>query len=66
MRDRRSWLPRHYAGIADGNALRNLVPDINEHDVFICGPDAWTEAVIASARRAGVPAEHVHTERFAW
>jgi ferredoxin-NADP reductase len=66
MRDRRSWLPRHYAGMADGNALLYLVPDINEHDVFICGPDAWTEAVIASARRAGVPAEQVHTERFAW
>ncbi|MFD1530808.1 ferredoxin reductase family protein [Pseudonocardia aurantiaca] len=66
MRDRRSWLPRHYAVTADGNALRNIVPDIKEHDVFICGPDGWTEAVIASVRRAGVPAEQVHTERFAW
>jgi predicted ferric reductase len=66
MRDRRSWLPRNYPGPTDGNALRNLVPDINEHDVFICGPDGWTEAVITSALRAGVPAEQVHTERFGW
>jgi ferredoxin-NADP reductase len=46
--------------------LRHLVPDIAEHDVFVCGQDAWTDAVVTSARRAGVPTEHIHTERFAW
>jgi ferredoxin-NADP reductase len=46
--------------------LRHFVPDIGEHDVFVCGPDNWTEVVISSARRAGVPAERIHTERFAW
>jgi ferredoxin-NADP reductase len=46
--------------------LRHLVPDIGEHDVFVCGQGAWTDAVVTSARRAGVPTEHIHTERFAW
>jgi predicted ferric reductase len=66
MRDRPSWLPGNYAAMADENALRHLVPDIGEHDVFVCGPDPWTEAVVTSARRAGVAAEQIHTERFAW
>jgi predicted ferric reductase len=66
IRGRDSWLPGQYAAMSDENALGHLVPDIGEHDVFICGPDAWTEAVVTSARRAGVPAERIHTERFAW
>jgi predicted ferric reductase len=66
MRDRHSWLPGNYAAMPDENALRHLVPDIAEHDVFVCGQDAWTDAVVTSARRAGVPTEHIHTERFAW
>jgi predicted ferric reductase len=65
-RDRSSWLPAQYVTAPDENVLRHFVPDIDEHDVFVCGPDAWTEAVITSARRAGVPAERVHSERFGW
>jgi ferredoxin-NADP reductase len=34
--------------------------------VYVCGPDAWTGAVLESARRAGVPADRVHSERFGW
>ena len=45
--------------------LRRLVPDIRERDVFVCGPPAMTTAIEHNVRRAGVPARHVHTERFA-
>jgi ferredoxin-NADP reductase len=45
--------------------LRQLVPDIAERDVYVCGPPAMTTAIERNARRAGVPARHVHTERFA-
>ncbi|MGW5718642.1 ferredoxin reductase family protein [Amycolatopsis sp. NPDC003865] len=65
-RDRASWLPAGYAPVPDEQVLRHLVPDIAEHDVYVCGPDAWTGAVLGSARRAGVPADRVHAERFAW
>jgi predicted ferric reductase len=65
-RDRASWLPAHYAPGPDEQVLRRLVPDIADHDVYVCGPDAWTEAVLDSARRAGVPDGRVHSERFGW
>jgi predicted ferric reductase len=65
-RDRDSWLPDRHAAAPDDVVLRHLVPDIAEHDVFVCGPGRWTEAVIGSARRAGVPAGRIHFERFGW
>jgi predicted ferric reductase len=41
--------------------LLELVPDIAERDVFVCGPPAMTEAV----RATGVPRRQVFVERFA-
>ncbi|WP_189081481.1 ferredoxin reductase family protein [Mangrovihabitans endophyticus] len=64
--DRPSWLPAQYADNTDDGALRQVAPDIAAHDLYICGPTEWTEAARAAARTAGVPAAHVHTERFAW
>lgn len=61
-----SWLPRHAAGIGDAEALRRMAPSIAAADVYVCGPDSWTEAARAAARAAGVPASRVHTEQFAW
>ncbi|MFI9046372.1 ferric reductase-like transmembrane domain-containing protein [Streptomyces sp. NPDC053427] len=45
-------------------ALRNLVPDLPEHDVYLCGPPGMTEAASTALERAGVPASRIHTERF--
>jgi predicted ferric reductase len=64
--DRASWLPAHYAVTQDDVALRQFVPDIVEHDVFVCGPQPWTKAVVASARIAGVPEDQIHIELFTW
>ncbi|WP_344498463.1 ferredoxin reductase family protein [Dactylosporangium maewongense] len=61
-----SWLPRHAAGIGDAEALRRVAPSIAAADVYVCGPDSWTEAARAAARATGVPAARVHTEQFAW
>src|SRR5262245_20525879 len=33
---------------------------------YVCGPDAWTSAVLRSVRRAGAAAGRLHLERFAW
>jgi predicted ferric reductase len=44
--------------------LRALVPDINERDVFVCGPPAMTATVLSSLRALGVPKRQVHAERF--
>jgi predicted ferric reductase len=45
--------------------LRELVPDVTERDVYVCGPPAMANAGIRSLREAGVPRRHIHAERFA-
>ncbi|MER5930701.1 ferredoxin reductase family protein [Streptomyces sp. NPDC002054] len=47
-------------------ALRALVPDLAEHDVYLCGPPGMAEATWAALRRAGVPAERIHSECFSF
>ncbi|MGW8378167.1 ferredoxin reductase family protein [Streptomyces sp. ODS28] len=45
--------------------LRRLVPELAEHDVYVCGPPAMTEAVRRALRAAGVPGRRIHHETFA-
>jgi predicted ferric reductase len=45
--------------------LVELVPDIAERDVFLCGPPAMIDAIHQNLRRAHVPRRNVHAERFA-
>jgi len=61
-----SWLPAAYPEYSDVEALLSLAPDIAGHDVYVCGPDPWTAAVLRAARRAGVPTARLHRERFGW
>jgi predicted ferric reductase len=58
---RRRGADLHYAvgdragdGVLSPERLRELVPDIAERDVFVCGPRSMTEATRVSLRRAGV------------
>ncbi|QRP50142.1 ferric reductase-like transmembrane domain-containing protein [Amycolatopsis sp. FDAARGOS 1241] len=61
-----SWLPAGYAPVPDHTVLRHFVPDIAEHDVYVCGPGEWAAAVTDCAGQCGVPREQVHFERFGW
>ncbi|MEV7724100.1 ferredoxin reductase family protein [Streptomyces sp. NPDC087917] len=45
-------------------ALTALVPDLVEHDVYLCGPPGMSEATRAALLRAGVPGERIHAECF--
>ncbi|MEV5970872.1 ferric reductase-like transmembrane domain-containing protein [Streptomyces sp. NPDC051921] len=45
-------------------ALRDLVPDLAAHDVYLCGPPGMARAATASLIRAGVPAHRIHSEDF--
>jgi predicted ferric reductase len=58
-----SWLP---AGHDVPGALRRLVPDIAVREAYLCGPPAWMAAVRADLRAAGLPADLIHREEFAW
>ncbi|MFJ4907579.1 ferric reductase-like transmembrane domain-containing protein [Streptomyces sp. NPDC093249] len=69
-RERRAAL--HFLlGPSDGSfdplaprALRELVPDLAVHDVYLCGPPAMARAATANLIRAGVPASRIHSEDF--
>jgi predicted ferric reductase len=45
--------------------LQEIVPDIAEREVYVCGPPAMTNAIRANVRHANVPARFIHAERFA-
>ena len=61
-----SWLPVHVPGATDVATLQLLVPDVAERDVYLCGPAAWADSVRRTALVAGVPADRIHQEVFAW
>jgi predicted ferric reductase len=63
---RSSWLPAHAEHLGDVQALRQLVPDVARHDVFICGSSGWMDAAERAVVAAGVPPQNVHIERFAY
>ena len=62
---RGGWQPAG-SPLTDHAALLHLVPDIAERDVFVCGPPAWIDQVVAAALDAGVPRAALHTERFSY
>ena len=45
-------------------SLRHMVPDVWARDVFVCGPAAMTNAVLAGLRELKVPSRQVHAEKF--
>ena len=57
---------RENGGALSAEHLRELVPDITERDVYVCGPDGMTAATRASLERAGVAPRHIVTEGFGW
>lgn len=44
--------------------LRSVLPDIDRHDVFLCGPPGLAEHAYAALREAGVPDRRIHHESF--
>jgi predicted ferric reductase len=62
-----SWLP---VGVDDRvddlSALLHWVPDIADRDVFVCGPERWTDLVRDSLLDAGLPDDRLHLETFSW
>ena len=45
--------------------LGELVPDLAEREVYLCGPPAMTNVTGRRLRHAGVPRRRLHVERFA-
>jgi predicted ferric reductase len=45
-------------------ALLQAVPDLRDREIYVCGPDAFTESLLAECRAAGVPQSQLHAESF--
>jgi ferredoxin-NADP reductase len=59
-----TWLSSH--DYERNVSLRSTFPDLVRSDLYICGPQNWTDLVVAEARSAGLPDHQIHTERFDW
>lgn len=59
---RREWFTRNDPFHPD--TLRAWIPDIASRHVFMCGPASLESAVMKGMRKAGVPTDHIHHERF--
>jgi predicted ferric reductase len=46
-------------------ALRELIPDLLERDVYVCGPVGMMDRVLSGLRLLHVPDSQIHHERFA-
>ncbi len=56
--------PRTAAAI-DGESLPRLVRDLDQRDVYVCGPESFVTDIVAVAANLGVPDEAIHHEAFA-
>jgi ferredoxin-NADP reductase len=53
------------AGLLSPEHLGELVPDLAEREVYLCGPPAMTSVLRKRLQAAGVPRRRLHVERFA-
>jgi ferredoxin-NADP reductase len=42
------------------------VPFVADTDVYVCGPLAASDLVVADALACGTPSGSIHNERFSW
>jgi predicted ferric reductase len=56
--------PREEA-VLDERSLLRLVPDLQDRDVYVCGPEGFVADMADLAKRLGIPGEAVHHEAFA-
>jgi ferredoxin-NADP reductase len=66
-RGQRFYLLSGSRGAGDPLSASRLVralPDLRQHDVYLCGPPAMTDATLRTLLRCGVPRRHIHRESF--
>lgn len=57
-----SWLPQSEVG----HRLTDLAGGLADADVYVCGPPAAADLIVADAAACGVPPHRLHRERFSW
>jgi predicted ferric reductase len=56
--------PQGQRPMLTATSLREAVPDLAGHDVYICGPHAFAQDLYGALRTAGVPDRRIHHESF--
>jgi ferredoxin-NADP reductase len=59
-----TWFPATHAAWDGADLIRHFAPDLDEYDVYVCGPAEWMAALRADLVRAGVPGDRIHSESF--
>ncbi|TFC00997.1 oxidoreductase [Cryobacterium adonitolivorans] len=59
-----TWLSAEALG--RGVTIQSVFPDLIDSDLYVCGPQSWTDLVIRDARAVGLPEQQIHVERFDW
>jgi ferredoxin-NADP reductase len=57
--------PRQHVDL-DPATLKRLVPDIRHRDLYVCGPEGFSDHVVHAARWLAVPEDRIHIEEFAF
>lgn len=52
--------------VSSGVTISSVFPRLADSDLYVCGPQAWTDLVIRDAKAAGLPDRQIHVERFDW
>jgi ferredoxin-NADP reductase len=55
-----------HARLLSAEHLGELVPDLREREVFLCGPPGMVAAIRGALRDARVPRRRIHLEEFAF
>ncbi len=59
-----TWMSAEALG--RGVTLGSVFPALLESDLYVCGPQRWTDLVVRDARAEGLPESQIHVERFDW
>ena len=52
--------------ISAGVTISSVFPRLTDSDLYVCGPQAWTDLVVRDAKAAGLADRQIHVERFDW
>ena len=58
------WFPGPHV-VSATNVLQQLVPDVADREVYLCGPRPWAHQVKRTLRELHIPTSAIHTEDFA-
>lgn len=56
--------PASHAHLGDHELLARIVPDVADHEVYLCGSPGFLRAARTALLSLGVPAARLHAERF--